>query len=113
MSRARIGAFLLSGFLVCLCPVLAQEGSDRGKIVKVQLKTGPAFVGELLSETDDEVRWRDMKSGQEGSAKKVDLITFDKDLKPGEILPRIGFEAYTTWKIKRKLGITNRTGRVI
>ena len=51
----------------------AQE-SDRGPIVKLQLKTGPSFLGELLSETDAEIRWLDLNTGLATAAKKADLI---------------------------------------
>lgn len=113
MRHKKVGVLVVVMSLVGLATVVAQGDRTPAQFVKIQLRSGQVYIGQLISETNDEVRWEDLVSEEINTRKKSDLINFQKGLSPDDIVNRIGFPVYASWQIKRALGTSNRTGRVV
>jgi hypothetical protein len=88
-------------------------GTDVPKpLVQVATRTGPAVVGELVSENDATVTVLDMKTSRQKSFDKKDVLRVVHDLSDEDAIRETDLPTVVAWKVTKFSSSTPTTGRV-
>lgn len=99
MSRRRwFGAWFFSVLVFAGQAALADEPP---KLVKIRLKGGRTIVGEVIEQSREAVKLRDLRSGKEGEYAADELLKVERNVADSEAIASAGLPAFIAWKLSR------------
>ncbi|OYV75685.1 MAG: hypothetical protein B7Z74_00980 [Deltaproteobacteria bacterium 21-66-5] len=98
-----IRLFVVACAVVALGLVAAPAVGDRpATLVKVLLRSGRSVVGELIEQSPERLKIRELKTGKETSFALDDLLKVDRDLADNDAIASAGLPAFVAWKLSRE-----------
>jgi TolB-like protein len=86
-------------FGVFTMPAMSATGDEPPTLVRVRLNGGQSVVGELIEQTPERVKLRNLKTGKEASYSTDDLRKVERDLADGDAISSAGLPAFVAWKL--------------
>lgn len=71
-------------------------------LVKIRLKGGRSIVGELIEQSRDGLKLRDLKSRKEVAYSQDDLLKVERDVADSQAIAVAGLPAFVAWKLSHE-----------
>ena len=98
-----IRLFVVACAVVAFALLAAAAFADKPPtLVKVRLQGGRSVVGELIEQSPERLKIRELKSGKETSFAQDDLLKVDRDLADNDAIASAGLPAFVAWKLSRE-----------
>jgi TolB-like protein len=96
-SRLFVGTCVI----VLACVATPAFGDGPPTLVKIRLRGGRAVVGELIEQSPDSLKVRNLKSGREAAYSTDDLLKVERDIGDSDAIASAGLPAFVAWKLSR------------